>query len=152
VKKISITFRIILGCFFYILSINLHAENSLSPIGLWRTYDLDNNPRSIVRFYLVGNTLQGNIVKILSTNQQKSSDICTNCPSPWKNKSKLGMTIIWGLKKQGDQWVGGTVLDTDGGNTYSCQITLSPDNKVMYFKAYVAVPLLGKTIEWTRVK
>ena len=123
-----------------------------TPIGLWRTYDLDGVARSVVRFYQSGSSLQAQIVKILPSKGQKATDVCSACSGSQKNKRRLGMVIVWGLKKQGDMWVNGTVLDTDSGKTYRCQVSVSPDNRTLHFKAYVAVPVLGKTINWSRVR
>lgn len=141
--------------FFCLSSISYGAQTvstSPTPLGLWRTYDLDGIARSIVRFYMAGNKLQAQIVKILPTKGQKPTDLCTACPPPRKNKPKAGMVIVWGLSKQADgTWSGGNVLDTDSGSTYRCQLDVSPDNRILHFHAYVAIPLLGKTVDWVRV-
>jgi uncharacterized protein (DUF2147 family) len=120
-------------------------------IGTWESYDLSNTPRSYVKFYQINNTLQGKIIKILSNKSEETNDTCLNCPSPWKNKKKLGMTIIWGLQKDNDMWKNGYVLDTDSGKIYRCQLTISEDTQTLHFRAYIAQPILGKTIDWKRI-
>lgn len=129
-----------------------HAEGP-SPVGLWRSYDLDGIARSLVQFSIVNGKLQGRIVKTLNPAKgQQPNELCSNCPAPWTNKKKVGLTIIWGLKQQGNEWVDGRVLDTDSGGVYRCQVSVSPDNRTLHLHAYVAVPMLGRTVDWVRVK
>lgn len=129
------------------------APSGPSPIGTWQTYDLDGIARSYVRFSQSGGKLVGTIVKELNPAKGQAADpICTKCPAPWKGRKKVGITVVWGLQKQGDKWVDGRVLDTDSGGVYRCQVSVSPDNRTLYLHAYVAVPILGKTVNWSRVK
>lgn len=123
-----------------------------SPVGSWRTYDLSRTPRSIVKIYPSGNQLQGQIIKILPTKGATPKDLCTACKGSAQNKPKLGMVIIWGLTKEGDKWVNGTILDTDSGKTYRCQVSTSPDGRTLYLHAYVGTPLFGKTVNWERAR
>lgn len=117
-----------------------------SPVGLWRTFDLKNNARSIVRFYQVDNEFRADVVKILINVGER----CNKCRGELKNKPYLGMTIIQGLKAKGNNWANGQVLDTDSGNTYSCSISLSEDGNTMYFHAFKGLPLFGRTVVWKR--
>lgn len=128
-------------------------SDSASPVGLWQTYDLNKTPRSIVQFYSrPDNTISARIVKILPTKSPKFTSICDKCPEPWKGKSKLGMTIIWGLKKQGNKWVNGQVLDTDGGHLYKCEVSLSENGRILQFRPYTLTPAFGKTLNWIRME
>ncbi len=125
----------------------LYAVNPEDLTGLWKTYDLNDKPRSIVRFYPIGDSYQADVIKILDPRDDK----CVKCPGDKKNKPYIGMTIIEGLKFQNNEWRNGTVLDTDSGKIYQCKITLSEDAKQMYFRAYMKLPLLGRTVHWKRV-
>lgn len=123
------------------------------PAGLWRTYDLDGTARSLVQFSILNGRLQARIVKSLNPAKgQQFNESCVNCPAPWHNKRKVGLIVVWGLKASGNDWVDGRVLDTDSGNIYRCQVSLSPDNRVLHLHAYVAMPMLGRTVDWVRVK
>jgi hypothetical protein len=126
---------------------NLYATTSEDLSGLWKTYDLTDKPRSILRFYPTGDTYQADVIKILDPRD----DACAKCPGDKKDKPYIGMTIIEGLKFRNNEWQDGIVLDTDTGKTYRCKITLSEDGKQMYFRAYMKLPLLGRTVHWKRV-
>jgi uncharacterized protein (DUF2147 family) len=124
----------------------LFAFAQAQPIGSWKTYDLQHNPRSIVKLTLQNGTLIGVIQKNLSPGK-----ICTACRGKLRNKPLVGLPIIWGLKPEGDKWVNGHVLDVDSGKVYRCQLKVSADNRVLYFTAYVGMPLLGATLKWIKM-
>lgn len=130
-----------------------YATDVHSPLGLWRTYDLDATPRSVVKFSLAGSELRATIVKTLNGKKgQPFTGTCTACTGNNKNKPLVGITIIWGLKKQDNgEWTDGHVLDTDSGSTYRCNITLSENGQIMHFHAYLGMSFLGKTVDWQRV-
>ena len=125
-----------------------------SPAGTWKTYDLDHTPRSLVRFSVSGNHAQGTIVKVLSPKKGTApSAVCTACSGANKNRPYVGMTVVSGLTRQADgSWTGGRVLDTDSGSSYRCNVTVSPDGRTLHLHAYVAIPALGKTVDWTRAQ
>lgn len=125
---------------------SIHAKPD--PVGLWRTYDLQGKERSILQFYLINNELRADVIKSILY----LGDYCTKCPGKNKNKPYIGMTIIHSLIQKDNKWVDGIILDTDSGNTYRCEITLSEDGNYMYFHAYKGIPLFGKTIRWARVQ
>lgn len=133
--------------------VNTANANTVAPSGLWRTYDLDGIARSLVQFSVVNGKLQARIVKTLnSAKGQQPNENCVNCPAPWQNKRKVGLVVVWGLKPSGNDWVDGRVMDSDSGNIYRCQVSLSPDGHVLHLHAYVAMPMLGRSVDWVRVK
>lgn len=122
------------------------SPTTADPTGLWQTYDLSHTPRSIVQISTINGQLVGRIVKT-----QIKNAICSECKNDLHNKSVLGMAIIWGLKPEGDIWKKGNVLNVDNGKIYNCNVSVSADNKTLYFSPYVGIPGLGPTINWTRV-
>lgn len=137
---------IIITSLFVIFSHSSHAMSNQSPATLWRAYDLKGQARSVLKFYEVNGELRADVVKILLEN----GTYCTQCKGQLKNKPYLGMTIIRGLHFKRNKWVGGEVLDTDTGNTYSCNVSLSNDGNIMHLHAYKGIPLFGRTVEWQR--
>lgn len=123
----------------------IYAAAPQSPLGLWKTYDLHHTPRSIVKISMQNGKLVGTIVKSLT------NDVCKDCSGYWQNKSVVGMPIIWGLKKSGDTWENGYVLNVDNGKTYRCYLNVSNDNKSLYFSPYLGARWLKATITWEKV-
>ncbi len=125
---------------------------SMSPIGRWITYDLDRTPRSEVQIYATGNTLSGKIVKLLNPAKGTKLDPkCTNCEGALKGKPQVGLVVITGLKREGDKWTGGKIVNADDGKVYDCEISLDETGKILHFRGYQGLPVFGKTIEWDRV-
>ena len=62
------------------------------------------------------------------------------------------MTILWGLKDEGEAWKGGQILDPDNGKTYRCKMTVSDDGRELDVRGYIGISLIGRTQTWLRVE
>ncbi|MGB3547540.1 MAG: DUF2147 domain-containing protein [Saprospiraceae bacterium] len=123
-----------------------------SPVGRWKTIDDETGKvRSIIEITQRGGVLEGKVTKIFPQPGDKANGICEECPGDKKGKPILGMTIMEGLKKDGDSWEGGTILDPKSGKVYSCYIKLMEADKLK-LRGYVGVAMLGRTQYWLRVK
>lgn len=101
-----------------------------SPVGRWKTIDDETGKvKSIVEITETNGTLQGKVVEVLQSDRGPNP-VCDKCEGPNKNKPVKGMTILWGLKKDGNQWTGGTVLDPAKGKTYKSKVKLLEANKL----------------------
>lgn len=124
---------------------------SQSPVGTWKTID-DNTgkEKSHVRIYETkSGKLQGEVVKILDPARENA--ICTACTGMRKDKPVKGMTILWGLKKDGDEWTGGQILDPEKGKQYKCTIKPKGKNE-LEVRGYVGISLIGRTQVWQRTQ
>ncbi len=79
------------------------AADNASPIGVWQTIDdHTGQPKALVQIAQEADgTLSGKIVKGLATNDQPDRR-CTACTDARKDQLMLGMTIIDGMKQDGD--------------------------------------------------
>lgn len=135
-----------IGVFFLTLG-SIHSQ---SVIGKWKTIDDETGEaKSIVEVYEKSGLVYGKVVEILRVNHKK--DVCSKCEGTEKNKPILGMIIINGLKKDGDEYNGGIILDPTNGKKYKCYITLDSADKLK-IRGYVGVSIMGRTQYWTRVK
>ena len=68
-----------------------------------------------------------------------------------RNRPLQGMVFATGLTfDAGDQgWYGGSVYNPEDGNMYSCKARLD-GNRILRFRGYLWVSLLGKTTTWYR--
>lgn len=95
-----------------------------SPVGRWKTIDDETGKvKSIVEVTEVNGQLQGKVVEVLYSTRGPNP-VCDKCEGGNKNKPVKGMTILWGLKPDGDQWSGGTILDPAKGKTYKSKVKL----------------------------
>lgn len=135
-----------IGVFFLTLS-TIQAQ---SVVGKWKTIDDETGEaKSIVEVYEKSGKIYAKVVDILRADHKK--DVCTKCDGTEKNKPILGMVIMNGLKKDGDEYNGGTILDPTNGKRYKCYITLESADKLK-LRGYIGISLVGRTQYWTRVK
>jgi uncharacterized protein (DUF2147 family) len=108
-----------------LLPMSVAAQNPASPTGRWKTIDDETGKvKSIVEItQAVNGTLQGKVVEILQSDRGPNPT-CDKCKGANKDKPVKGMTILWGLKKDGDEWNGGTVLDPAKGKTYKSKVEM----------------------------
>ena len=68
-----------------------------------------------------------------------------------RGRDLLGTVILQGFRFSGrGVWRGGTVYDPITGNTYSCTLKLR-DVNTLVVRGYMGIPLLGRTVVWTRL-
>ncbi len=123
---------------------------SQTVIGKWKTIDDETGKeKSVVEIFAVKGKIYGKISEILEVaNKDKT---CTECAGDDKNKPIMGMVIIKGLNKDGNEYNGGKILDPKNGKLYKCYITLESKDKLKV-RGYVGFSLLGRTQYWYRVK
>ncbi len=68
-----------------------------------------------------------------------------------RGRDLLGAVILQGFRSNGKgAWRGGTVYDPITGTTYSCALKLRNVNTLVV-RGYLGIPLLGRTVVWTRL-
>ena len=72
------------------------------------------------------------------------------CDGDRKGKPVNGMTILWGLKKDGDSWANGKILDPHNGKVYSAKMKLVEGGRKLEVRGFLGVSLLGRTQVWER--
>jgi uncharacterized protein (DUF2147 family) len=126
---------------------NAHSQ---SVIGKWKTIDDETGkPKSMVEIYEKSGKIYGKIIEIFEAD--KRNKVCVECSGEDKNKPILGMVIIKGLTKNGNEYDSGQILDPKNGKLYKCFITLEGNDKLK-LRGYIGVSLFGRTQYWTRVK
>jgi uncharacterized protein (DUF2147 family) len=123
----------------------------LSPVGLWKTID-DNTgkPRGLVRIMEVNGEYQGKVEKIFPKPGEDADPKCEKCDGVRHNQPVIGMTILWGLKKQGDEYQGGEILDPENGKVYRAKMMLDGEGEKLNVRGFIGVALLGRTQTWVR--
>lgn len=137
--------------FFAMLMIYGFVSNaqSKSPIGIWKTIDdVSGKSKSHVEIYEENGKLKGKVVKLL---EGATSSICKDCPGDKKNKPLIGMVVMEGLKKDGEKYSGGTILDPNKGKEYQCNIWLEKDN-VLTVRGFIGFSLIGRSQTWHRIR
>lgn len=109
----------------------LAALAQQSPEGRWKTIDDETGKvKSVVEISQAADgTLQGTVAEILQSDRGPNP-VCDKCEGANKDKPIQGMTILWGLKQDGQGWSGGTILDPAKGKTYKSKAKLIDANKL----------------------
>ena len=141
---------ILLGAVLALSAGSVFAD-TMSPVGVWRSIDdKTKKERSIIRITEVNGELQGVVEKIFDQPGDDPAHLCNECKDERKDKPIVGMTILWGLKKEGDGWSGGEILDPKNGKTYRAKMNLSEDGRSLKVRGYIGVSLIGRTQTWLR--
>ncbi|MDP9960094.1 DUF2147 domain-containing protein [Chryseobacterium sp. DT-3] len=116
--------------------------------GKWKTIDDETKQaKSIVEIYKKSDgKYYGKVSQLLI---KPANPNCTSCKDDRKGKPILGLEIIRGLKKEGDEFTGGTITDPKTGKTYKCTITKSGDK--LNVRGYMGVSVFGRTQVWDKV-
>ena len=113
--------------------------------GNWKTIDdATGQAKSIVEVYKKSDgKYYGKVVKLLIKPENPN---CTGCKDDRKNKPILGMEVIRGLKKEGNDFTGGTITDPKSGKVYKCNVVRNGDK--LDVRGYVGFAMIGRTQTW----
>lgn len=116
--------------------------------GKWKTIDDETGKeKSVVEIFKKSDgKYYGKISQLL---QAPEHSTCVKCTDDRKNKPLVGLEIIRGLKKDGDEFSGGTITDPKSGKTYKC--TIKKDGDKLNVRGYVGFSLIGRSQTWHKV-
>jgi uncharacterized protein (DUF2147 family) len=133
-----------------ILLIITNTINSQSIFGKWySTNEETGEIDSVIEVYKKQEKAFAKIIEI--KNSERRNAVCDLCKDKNKNKPILGLNILNGLERDGEEWSGGTILDPRNGNVYKCYIQLVQKDKLK-IRGYLGLALFGKTAYWQRAK
>ena len=71
-----------------------------------------------------------------------------------RSRPQMGLMILTGFvyDKKDKEWVDGTIYDPKEGKTYKCLMWFEKDLSVLHVKGYIGFSLIGKEVEWVKVK
>ena len=130
--------------------VRAHAADA-SPLGLWTTIDDDSHkPRAVVELSEREGLLSGRIVQLFREPGEDPNPRCKDCTGSRHDQPVLGMTILWNLRRQGDTWEGGEILDPENGSVYRCKLHPVSDGSKLEVRGFIGISLLGRTQTWMR--
>lgn len=151
-KTLGFTPTLILMIATFIFGMPLVYAQALSPTGLWQTVDdKTGQPRSLIRIEETNGMITATVEKGLLPTDTGDA-ICDKCKDDRKGKPIIGMNIVRGLTKDGDQYNGGTILDPDNGKVYKCKMKLDETGNALEVRGYIGISLIGRSQTWTRVE
>ncbi|MBX7181096.1 MAG: DUF2147 domain-containing protein [Bacteroidia bacterium] len=135
-KKLSVVFA-------FLLMVSL--ANAQNIVGKWKTIDDETGkPKSVVEIYQKGNEYFGRVIKLFREPSEPQDPVCDKCSDDRKGKKVLGMEVIRNLKKKGNEYADGTIMDPKKGQVYDCKIWL--EGNTLKVRGYVL--FLYRTQTW----
>ncbi len=113
----SLFHRIALGTVLALSAASAFTDIS-TPVGMWQTIDdASGEPKAAIQITQDGNgELSGKIMRGIG--KLNDPERRTACKGDRKDQLLKGMTIIEGMRQDGDEWNGGQILDPESGKFY----------------------------------
>jgi uncharacterized protein (DUF2147 family) len=120
---------ILLSLFVLLIQISALAQTEIS--GKWTSFDDETQEaKSVVDIFERGGKYYGKIVKLFRKANEDPDPVCTECDpeDPRFNKKVIGMEILKDMKKSGEEFSDGTILDPKNGKLYKCKIWIEQED------------------------
>ena len=127
----------------------LAAAFAQDVVGQWKLED----GSAIVEVYQEGDSFNGKIVWLEKpTEADGSPAVDNNNPDKaLRTRQIMGLNMLSGLKKNGNEYSGGSIYDPGNGKTYNCSMKVEGD--VLKVRGSLDKKgLIGRTMDWFRVK
>jgi len=132
------------------LSCTAFAQTS-SPVGLWKTIDdKSGKPKAMIRITENGGEYRGKIERLFREAGEDPNPKCDKCSGELKGQQMIGMTMLTGLKQDGDEYTGGRILDAEIGEEYKSRLKLIDGGKKLNVRGYIGIPMIGRSQVWIR--
>jgi len=124
-----------------------------SPVGKWKTIDDETKKETaIIEIYEANGKIYGKIIQLLQEKDGGAGKLCEKCTGADANKPLIGMVIVKDMKQDGDEYSGGTIMDSKKGKTYKCKMEVIDGGNNLKVRGFIGVSLMGRTQTWNRVK
>jgi uncharacterized protein (DUF2147 family) len=122
-----------------------------SLAGRWKTFDDHTGKlKSIVDLREDDGEVSGTVETLFDPPVPHPT--CYLCSGDLKDRPLVGLRVLWGFHKDGDQWSGGQVLDPESGKIYHGTLALEDGGKKLRLHGYVGIQLFGRTEYWQRAE
>jgi uncharacterized protein (DUF2147 family) len=122
-----------------------------SPVGRWKVLDEKTGMvKAIVEVTEVNGELQGTVTRVFSPPAASADSVCERCQGDKRNKPVVGLQILWGLKKNGDEYTGGRVLEAETGKEYRARVKVVDGGQKLQVHGFVGLSFVGRTLTWIR--
>ena len=123
-----------------------------SAVGLWEQVDESSGKaESWFRIAERNGVYEGKIVKIFFKPGEDENWVCDKCQGAERGQPVLGLTLIKGMRRNGDTYEDGTIMDPRDGSVYRALMRLSPDGRKLEVRGYLGISLFGRSQVWNRL-
>lgn len=124
-----------------------------SAAGFWQYQDDEGHPLAWFLFTEKNDVYSARLVKGFKKpgDDKPPTLICTECPGKKKGAHIMGLTLFWGMKRDGLNYTEGSVLDPRDGSIYHAKMWIDEDGQTLHVRGYLGIPMLGQTQDWHRL-
>lgn len=116
--------------------------------GVWQTCDdATGRPAALVRISRERGVYAGRVEEVLDPDAPAR---CARCPGERRDQPLVGMAILTGLRRDGERYAGGEILDPEEGRLYRVEARLMEQGQRLEVRGYVGLPALGRSQIWLR--
>jgi uncharacterized protein (DUF2147 family) len=124
------------------------ADSSATPAGRWRTFDdRTGKAKAVILLYEEKGLLFGRVETLVDPDAVR---ICDKCSDQRKGQAVTGMVVIRRMKKDGEEYTGGDILDPRNGSVYRCKMRLIEQGRKLSVRGYLGFSLFGRSQTWVR--
>ena len=121
--------------------------------GFWQYQDDDGHPLAWFLFSEKDDVFSARLVKGFKKpgDDKPPQILCKKCPGEKKGAHIMGLTLFWGMKRDGLNYTDGSVLDPRDGSVYHAKMWIDEDGQTLHVRGYLGIPMLGQTQDWHRL-
>ncbi len=124
-----------------------------SITGIWN----ESNNEAQFEIYRCGSLFCGRIYSLVEPNDPGPDSNSPGSPKrdlhnpdpALRSRTLVGMPFMSGFEYLGQNTWKGNIYNLEDGRTYNCRLSMDGPNR-LDVRGYVGIPLLGKTVTWTR--
>jgi uncharacterized protein (DUF2147 family) len=151
IRALTLACRAMARPLIYMIALGGHVVLAQStPVGLWNTIsDTDGRPTAIVEIREDSGEYVG-IVRGLLVPAEPEDSVCGKCSGNRRGQRIVGMEIMRHMRRAGDEWTGGEILDPENGKTYRAKMRLADGGQKLIVRGYIGFSLFGRSQTWVR--
>ena len=124
------------------------AASAGTPAGRWRTFDdKTGKAKAVILLYEEKGLLFGRVETLVDPDAVQR---CDKCSDERKGQAVTGMVVVRRMKKDGDEYAGGDILDPKSGSVYRCKMRLVDQGRKLSVRGYLGFSLFGRSQTWIR--
>jgi uncharacterized protein (DUF2147 family) len=140
----------IVAATYFVIGISRAVAAQSTPVGFWNTIsDADGRSTAIVEIREEHGEYVG-VVRGLLVPADPEDSVCGKCSDARKGQRVVGMEILRHVRREGNEWGGGEILDPENGKTYRARLKLEDGGKKLIVRGYIGFSVFGRSQIWMR--
>lgn len=125
------------------------SDRDATPVGVWTAFNgNDGSLRALIEIRESKGILSGKIIKPYPLPGEAMT--CEMCTGNLKGAPIQNFPIMANVKRDGDCWDGGQIIDPNTGDIYSVRLTLIENGSKLLVRGFLGFSLFGKSQVWVR--